>query len=239
MYEKIAAIVIRTVFNNQGWAGPCKNPLKEYRCFKCVEGKGLYINQRNPISEDERGFCKGQVMNDPKLGDLWCWEQTLCTKYFWRNVLGKWREAREGMPVYFVFSEHSKTLTLWGRSIINKVDNELDYPTIYFKPFEPLPENKWIKGLRGEDITGSSWRRLHYRHLDDRHESHLFSLTQGEGDFKAVKNSTLSEKDYLNLSVQLSRNMKEKLEKISSDEGRGIEEVIREALAKIIRDRGL
>jgi len=50
-----AGLIIKTAFNNQGWAGPCKNPLNDYRCFKCLEG-GLYINKGIITSYREYAF---------------------------------------------------------------------------------------------------------------------------------------------------------------------------------------
>jgi hypothetical protein len=238
MRGQAMGIVIRTVFNNQGWAGPCKNPLKDYRCFKCVEGGGLNINEGKSIDEDERGFCKGVSMGDPKLGERWCWEQTLCTKFFWRNVIGKWRYAIVEMPVYFVYSEFDGSLTLWGHSVIDRIENEYEYPTLYFRPFKPLPQDKWVKGLRGRELTGEHWKQLHYRYLDEKHEAYLNSLIQGKERLESTKSPILSSKDYETLNFQLRRDIKEKLEKIANNEGREIEDVIREAVAKIIRNRG-
>lgn len=234
-------IVIRTVFNNQGWAGTCKKPFEDYRCFKCTEKSGLYINKQNPVSEDEKGFCKGDSMGDPKLGEKWCWEQTLCTKYFWRNVIGKWRYATVGMPVYFVCSEQDGSLTLWGHSVIDRIDNEVEYPTLYFKPFEPLPDDKWVRGLDGIELTGEIWKQLHYRYLDERHKNYLSSLVKGKGKVKKLepaKNSIISSDSDETFNFQLRKNIKEKVEKIAHDEGREIEDVIREAVAKLIRERG-
>lgn len=238
MNGKIVGLVIRTVFNNQGWKEPCKNPLKDYRCFKCVEGGGLYINKGNPIEEDEKGFCKGNSEGDPKLGEKWCWEQGLCTKYFWKNIKGKWRYVNVGMPVYFVYSERDGSLTLWGRSVIDKVNNEFKYSHLYFKPFEPMPQDKWVKGLNGEELTGNSWRQLHYRYLDEKHENFLSSLIKGVEKIDRPNRFILSSGEYEIINFQIRRDIKEKLAKIADKEGREVSDVIREALAKLIRDRG-
>jgi Ribbon-helix-helix protein, copG family len=240
----IAGIVIRTAFNNQGWSGRCKNPLNDSRCFKCREG-GLYINKGNPIEEGDNGFCKGETEDYPlsyPISDndsFWCWEQVLCVKYFWGNVKGKWRNVVEGMPAYFVYSEFGNTLTLWGHSVIERIDNEPEkYPPIYFKPFEPLPLDKWVKGLTGDVITGKSWRQLHYRYLDENHENYLASLISGKEKHEHRKNFIHQAEQYESLEIKLKRDIKEKLEKIARVEGREVNELIREAVAKIIRDRG-
>lgn len=239
MKREISGLVIRTVFNNQGWAGPCKNPFKDIRCFKCIQSSGLYINKGKPIVEDERGFCKGDVHNDPLLGDLWCWEQTLCTRFFWGNVLGKWRFVQEDMPVYFVYSDLDGSLTLWGKSIIDRIDNTPDRYPIYFKEFTPLPQDRWVKGLTGEELTGKYWKQLHFRYLDNQHESYLSSLIEGNKKVEKITNAIHSLDDYEITNIKLKRDVKEKLKKIAAEEGREVEEVIREAIAKLIRERVL
>ncbi|MDP2167126.1 MAG: ribbon-helix-helix domain-containing protein [Thermodesulfovibrionales bacterium] len=240
MKERVAGLVIRTAFNNQGWAGRCKHPLNDQRCFKCRDGR-LFVNWGKPIEEDEHGICKGNPENYPLSGDgkYWCWEQVLCKKYFWGNVKGKWRQVSIGIPVYFVYGDLDNTLTLWGHSIIENVDNEPDeYPPIFFKPFVPMPQSKWIKGLTGREITGKSWRQLHFRYLDEIHENYLASLVEGKGNYEHRKNPIHSLESYENLSIELKRDIKEKLDKIARVEGREVKELIREAVAKLIRERG-
>ncbi len=240
-------LVIRTVFNNQGWAGRCINPLDaiDLRCFKCVEG-GLYINRGNPVEEDKNGYCKGEPEEYPLTdissegNDYWCWEQVLCKKYFWGNVKGRWRNVFIEMPVYFVYTELNGTLTLWGHSRIKKINNEPKvYPPIFFEPFDPMPEEKWVKGLTGEVITGKPWKQLHYRYLNDVHEKYLASLIEGRETHESRKDFIHSLESYENINIELKRDIKEKLQKIAHIEGREMKELLREAVAKLIRERGL
>jgi len=238
-------LVIRTAFNNQEWAGRCKNPLNDKRCFKCIEG-GLYINHGNPIEEDEHGDCKGDPENYPlnhplnKIEPHWCWEQVLCKKYFWGNPLGSWRSADIEMPVYFVYPESNGTMTLWGYSTIEKIDNSLDeYTPISFKPFEPLPKEKWVRGLTGKIITGKKWGQGIFRYLDEHHERYLASLVTGEKVEETVRQSIQSSlKSFENINVELKPEIKQRLQKIGEAEGRDVKELIREAIAKLIRERG-
>jgi len=228
-------LVIRTVYNNHGWAGRCVNPLGDIKCFKCLEG-GLYINKKNPI-QDEGGYCKGTPDNYPLDADAWCWEQVLCKKYFWGNVKGRWRFVFKGMPVYFVYPELDHSLTLWGHSVVDSINNEpVKYAPIYFKPFKPLPQERWIKGLTGEKITGAKFRQLHYRYLDESHERYLSALVQGKRNTPPPKCGP-SVEAYDALMLELRRDIKEKLEKIAQTEGREVKELIREAVAKLIRER--
>jgi len=232
----IRGLVIRTAFNNQGWAGRCINPLGDIKCFKCLEGR-LYINGGNPVKEDGQGYCKGEPEGYPLDPNAWCWEQVLCKKYFWGNVKGKWRFVFKGMPVYFVYPELDLSLTLWGHSVIDSIDNEpKKYAPIYFKPFNPLPQEKWIKGLTGEEITGKKWRQLHFRYLDESHENYLSALVQGKRNPPPRKVAPFVEA-HDTVIVELRRDIIEKLEKIAHTEGREVKDLIREAVAKLIRER--
>jgi hypothetical protein len=200
---------------------------------------GLYINKGNPIEEDEKGICKGEPEDYPLFEDEsgWCWEQVLCKKYFWGNVKGKWRQVFKEMPVYFVYPELDGSLTLWGHSLIERIDNEPDeYPPIYFKPFKPLPQDRWVKGLIGEEITGQKWKQLHFRYLDESHEKYLSALVQGKRNPPPPKVVPYIEANDT-MTVELRRDIKEKLEKIAHTEGREAKELIREAVAKLIRER--
>jgi len=242
MKRQRRGLVIRTAFNNQGWAGRCINPLSDPKCFKCSTG-GLYVNKGNPIEEDEQGFCKGEPENYPLSypandESFWCWEQVLCKKYFWGNVMGKWRDVFIGMPVYFVYGDVNNTLTLWGFSEITKIENDREvYPPIFFKPFEPMPKEKWVEGLTGEQITGKDWKQLHYRYLDELHERKLALLV--EGKVLNLSNNNPAAERLENAGIILKKDIREKLQKIAYDEGREIDDLIREAVAKLIRDRGV
>lgn len=231
-------MAIRTAYNNQGWANRCKNPEKDTKCFKCLQG-GLFINDGKPILEDKMGYCKGDYTDYP-LADItqsWCWEQTLCTKFVWGNVRGKWREAYKGMHVYFLYVEQDFSLTLWGHSVIDKIDNKPDkYPPIFFKPFAPLPQNKWIEGLSGKDITGKKWGQGHFRYLNESQDQYLFSLISGVKP-EDIKKPSHAIEPYEKLEIELKENIKQKLEKISNEEGREVKELVREAIAKLINER--
>jgi hypothetical protein len=144
-----------------------------------------------------------------------------------------------GMPVYFVYREWDNSLTLRGHSsikgVVNELDEKYDHPTLYFEPFEPLPTDEWITGLTGESITGSSWRQGLYRHLSEEREAYLNSLVHRTEVRTPVVTAPVS--DFEKITISLRRDIKEKIESIAFDEGREIDEIIREALAKFIRDR--
>jgi len=151
--------------------------------------------------------------------------------------MGKWRFVFKGMPVYFVYPELDLRLTLWGHSVIDSIDNGPEkYAPIYFKPFKPLLQQKWVKGLTGEEITGKKWGQLHFRYLDESHEEYLSALVQGKRNPPPPKD-VYSVEAHDALTVELRRDVKEKLEKIAHTEGREVRELIREAVAKLIRER--
>jgi len=239
MDGRIEAIVIKTVYNNQGWKGRCKRPLKDYRCYMCVKGVLPGINGGNPVEEDKKGFCHGDFGSYAIPEDAWCWEQTLCAKYIWRNIKGKWRFATEGMPVFFVYPEHDKSLTLWGHTIIKRIDNDFELPTIHFKAFDPLPHEKWVHGLTGKELTGAHFKQGHYRYLDATHREYLASLIQGGKQSQKTSVVPTVEVDAGSINVQLREDIIRKLEKIANMEGREVRDIIREAVAKLIRERGL
>ena len=238
MIKGVSGLVIRTAFNNQGWAGRCVKPLNDPACFKCIEG-GLFINRGNPISEDGDGYCIGKAddfpLSDEVQEGIWCWEQVLCVKYLWGNVKGKWSSVYKGMPVYFVFTESNLRLTLWGHSTIRNFNNDssLPYPYVEFEPFKPLSKDKWIRGLTGEQITGKAWRQLNYRYLGEKQQIYLDSLVKGK-----VKN-IVSQPNVPNnsITVEFKENIIEQLQKIAETEGRDVKELVREAVAKLIRER--
>ena len=138
------------------------------------------------------------------------------------------------MPVYFLFPGPDRTLTLWGQSVVETVNNSFDrYSLISFKPFKPLAADRWVKGLTGEAVTGRPWRQGQYRYLDERHEQFLSALIEG-GPARPI----IAPRSEVT-TVILRADIREKLERIAEDEGREVEDLIKEAIARIIRDRGV
>jgi len=231
-------IVIRAAFNNQEWAGPCKNPLNDPRCYQCTEGR-VYVNWGKPIKVDENGFCKGGIQD----GELWCWEQTLCTKYFWGNAIGKWGpRAYSGEKVYLVYRERDGSYTLWGRTKVDRIENEAKhYPKLYLEPFKPLPEAGRIKGLTAIGLTGKKWGQGNYRYIDSNCEAILDSRIEGrllpEPNYKNHPKNLTKSPDYTTISLRLKQNVIERIEKIAHNEGREGEDIIREAIAEWLKSR--
>lgn len=239
-------LLIRTAYNNQGWQGRCKEPLSDMRCYKCKKGT-LFINQGEPITEDERGFCLGK--NTVPLSDLhdepiWCWEQVLCKRFFWGNPVGEWRQVYKGMPVFFVYQEPDSTYTLWGYSKIKDIDTRggktgyRDYPVIFFEPFEALVEEKRIKNLSAEELTGTKrWNMPFYRYLSEEQVNFLENLIKEGKKIMTMEKERYETLKPLTLKFDIHPSIFRKLEEIAALEGREIEELIREAIGELIREK--
>jgi hypothetical protein len=160
------SLMIRVAFNNEGWAGRCRNAADDPRLFKC---KRQVIDVRFPhgrgFETDPNGTC----------AVLECYEATLCTKWFWESNNPF---ARAEGKVFFVFPEWpGGKLVLWGRSFVHSVEPQAN-GTYHLKlhEFQPLPESQWARGLTSEDILGKPWRQGTYRYLTAPQESRLDAL---------------------------------------------------------------
>lgn len=231
-------IIIRTVFNNGGWAGPCKDPYNDPRCHRCIDGK-VNVNNKKRIRVGANGFCEGDVQD----GELWCWEQTLCTEAsFWGNPQGKWgRRAYPGEKVYLVYIERDGSYTLWGRTQVDRVDNSATpFPKLHLKPFKPLPEGMRARGLTAIDLVGKKWGQGSFRYVDGEREAFLDSLIEGKlsrPNSEQKPKSSSSVAGYTTVTLRLKENVVERLEKIANSEGREKEDIIREAIAEWLKGR--
>jgi hypothetical protein len=154
-------MIIRVGFNNQNWAGRCRDaaPNRDLRLHKC---QGRYIDTGYEL--DENGDCVGNH----------CWESKLCTKYYWGNSRGNFDIMRAYGNVFFVFPDIDNSLVLWGKSKVDRVEGN----KVYFKPFSPMPPQKWVRNLSPkDDILGENWGQGTYRYLDDAQEARLHKLT--------------------------------------------------------------
>jgi hypothetical protein len=229
-------IVIRTVFNNRGWAGPCKDPDNDPRCHRCTKG----IVNVNNIRVDGNGFCEGDIQH----GELWCWEQTLCTeRSFWGNPQRKkWgRRAYPGEKVYLVYVEPNGSYTLWGKTEVDWVDNlATPFPKLHLKPFKPLPDDKKVRGLSGVTLASKKWGQGSFRYIGAEREAFLDASIEGSwpkssSDEGSRNSSSLA--GYASVTLHLKANVLERLERIANSEGREKEDIIREAIAEWLKGR--
>jgi len=172
----MVALVIRTLYNNQGWIDRCKQPYNDPLCYYCPDNKlGLNIKPPSPGCDP----CDGS-----------CWEQTLCSQYFWGctpqgNFWGK--RTQPGMKVFFVFRERNspRLYTLWRKTTISSIDASINtsglsgmngYYLIRFTPFSPAPRDKWVQHLTSNTIVGCPWGQGNYRYIPSRIETVLNGL---------------------------------------------------------------
>lgn len=228
-------MVIRVLYNNQGWQDPCITPGKDIGCFNCFESEFLDIYA--PSRDDEK--CTGH-----------CWEQHLCAEYKW-GCTSKGRmfgyRAYPGMKVFLVFRQPSGHYTLWGKTTVRDIDDEVategrDYEVgfafIHLEPFEPLPKEKWVSNLSDVQLVGEKWLMGRYRYIDAEKEGYLEQLIEGEVSAEQAETTAATPaSNNVNLSVSVTPNIYKKLEGTANEEGRQIDEIVREAIAEWLKGR--
>ena len=228
------AMVIRTLYNNQGWRAPCLQPGKDPECWLCFEDN---VAIKAPNLTDE--VCSGD-----------CWERYICSRYRWgctpRGRTFGYRAYR-GNKVFFIFKQQDGNYTLWGKSLVKSVDTEplkqgeegeIGFAFIHFDPFEPLTRDKWVSNLSDIQLVGKRWLRGRYRYIDHEKETYLEQLIEGivlepQIEIPVLARPTAT----IDVSVSLMPNICKKLEDIAGEEGRQVDEVIREAIAEWLKDR--
>lgn len=152
-------MIIRVAFNNKNWMGKCENGDTDERLFKC---QGLDINIGwGEFRVDERGNCQSE-----------CRESELYARYLWENYQGNVDTNRASGETFFVFPHVDNSLVLWARSRVQRTENNM----IYFERFDPMPEDRWIEGLRAIDFLGKKWGQGTYRYLDEVQTERLMDL---------------------------------------------------------------
>ena len=154
-------LVIRTLYNNQGWRAPCSRPYGDPLCYYCPDNKlNLVIRPPSPRCDP----CDGE-----------CWEQKLCRLHCW----GCWPSgrvwgprAKPGVKVFFVFREvhrnRPRLYTLWGKTKIKAVASCADPNGVYlihFDEFVAAPRSAWRSGLAAEQIVGKEFGSGLYRYI--------------------------------------------------------------------------
>lgn len=229
-------MIIRVLYNNQDWKAPCITPGKDVGCWNCLESYFLGIE---PPSRDDE-VCTGH-----------CWEQHLCTEYKWgctpKGRMFSYRAYR-GMKVFLVFRQPSGFYTLWGKTTVRDIDDtvategrdyEVGFAFIHLEPFEPLPKEKWVSNLKDVQLAGEMWLMGRYRYIDEEKEAYLEKLIEGEVPEEQVETPvTIPTSNSTSLSINVTPNIYKKLESIANEEGRQIDEIVREAVAEWIKERG-
>jgi len=231
-------IVIRVLYNNQNWQSPCKRPGMDSLCSKCFENNNLDIKRPNQADE----VCSGL-----------CWEQDICTNYEWGctpkgRKFGK--EAYKGVRVFLIFQQPDHKYTLWGSTKVDGVHvsptrNLAPYSVGYddwmrFKHFEPLPRDKWVRDLTAVDLVGESWRTGRYRFITAQQEAELEKRIQGIAPEKpAERAASVLAKSNITLNLTVTPIMYGRLESAANEDGRQIDEIVREAIAEWLKRRSM
>lgn len=227
-------LIIRVLYNNQNWQAPCKKPGKDNLCWLCFENN---VNIKQPNREDDE--CTGH-----------CWEQHLCTEYRWGctargRIFGS--RAYPGMKVFFIFKQPDGNYTIWAKTTVSSVDDRLvggdredeaGFAFIHFNPFEPLPREKWVANLSDIQLVGRKWLMGRYRYINAERETYLEELSEGLIPAKQTASTIVPQHiSNTNLNINIAPNTYEKLQLIANDEGRQIDEIVREAIAEWLRAR--
>jgi hypothetical protein len=231
------AIVIRVAWNNMEWKAACDAPGKDPFCWYCFRGV-LQIDQ--PKKDDF--ICTGE-----------CWERRLCKEFKWGcTAKGKvyGGDAYPGVSAFLIYKQPDDNYTIWGRTVVSTVDTqpmkstykyEDGYAFIHFKPFEPLPQDKRVKNLSDVELVGKRWLQGRHRYIDNDQAVYLDQLIDGQVRVKSIK--TIFDKvnfnntDEIALGTSIAPNIYKKLEEIATNEGRGINELVREAIAKWLKTK--
>jgi len=233
-------MVIRLLYNNQGWKAPCTDPGMDQLCNKCFSEGNLDIE--SPSRNDE--VCSGV-----------CWERDLCIHYEWgctpKGRKFNHKRIREGSKVFFVFQQPDNKYTLWGSSTVTKVNvppiKELppswrDYIFFMrFVPFESLPRDKWVRDLRDVDLVDEKWLMGRYRYITQEKKTELRGLIEGKISKEHVVSRPdipLPRNDNKAVTIMFSSNIYRRLAEVGKLEGRQIEEIVKESIAEWLRDRG-
>ena len=221
-------MVIRLLYNNQGWKAPCTNPGIDPLCHKCFAEGNLDI--RGPSKDDE--VCSGI-----------CWERDLCTDYEWgctpKGRKFNQKRTKEGAEVFFVFQQPDNKYTLWGSSKVTDVNvppiKELPPPWREYKyfmrfvPFEPMPRDKWVKDLTDLDLVDEVWKMGRYRFISPEKKTELMGLIEGTISKDQVVSKPVipvPTTDNKAVSVVFSGNIYKKLAEAGKAEGRQVDEIV-------------
>jgi hypothetical protein len=226
------AIVIRVAYNNKNWGDKCTWPGEDSLCWKCFSG---VLNITQPKKDDE--ICSGL-----------CWERDICLNYEWGNTnKGKsfGTDAYEGETAFFVYQQLNGGYTLWGVTKITKVNtapirklegHESGYNYwLRFESFQPLPKDKWIPNITDLELVGASWRQGGYRYIDEGREKALLAKIAGLPTPVLLPSPKKSSVEQIELSILIAQSQYKKLETISGEEGRQVDELIRQAVSEWLK----
>jgi hypothetical protein len=222
------------MYNNQGWKAACVKPGEDPECEPCFYP---LVEIRPPKRGDKE--CSGN-----------CWERYICTNFKWGCYPkgNTFAQAYIGMKVFFVFKQLSGSYTIWGTTRVASIDLdqmhtgkdfEDGYRFIHFEPFEQLSREKWVRNLLDTQLVGAMWRQGRFRYADRERELYLERLISGEKPELTQEFAVaVSPSGTSVLNIEVMSHINEKLEKFALQEGRKKDDIVREAIAEWLRERG-
>lgn len=216
-------IVIRVAYSNGGggWNGPCLHPLADRSAFEQCIKQRVDVGE---VREDENGYCVSS-----------CWEKNLVRERLWHNVLGDWGfRAHPGTSVFFVFRQPNRLFCLWGKTKVKNTNGK----EIIFEHFQPLPDAQRVRDLTAHDLVGKDWKQGFYRYISSLQEERLERLMEGGQE----QSDEYRQPDPVgnaptHLRIEFKSNIAFRLQRMASEQGREVEDVVREAVAEWLKGR--
>ena len=230
-------LVIRCMYNNRGWKEACERPGEDPECKPCFD-PDPDVRIKGPKPGDKR--CSGS-----------CWERYICADSYYRwGCYPKGRafaRAYKGMKVFFVYKDLARSYTIWGTTRVVSIDSEPmqtsepfedGYKFIHFEPFQQLPRDKWVSGLSAKQLVGADWRQGRFRYITGEQETNLERLIEGIAPEKPAQSPVaVLTPGNVTLNIVITPTMYGRLESAATEDGRQIDEVVREAIAEWLRGR--
>jgi uncharacterized protein (UPF0264 family) len=152
------------------------------------------------------------------------------------------------MKAFFVFRQPDGRYTLWGRTTVESVNvpptgktesvkaGYTDY--MRFAPFDPLPRDKWVKDLTDIDLVDKPLKQGRFRYVTATKEAQLEQRIGGLAPvMQAERAAAVSPRGDIAVNLTVTPTMFGRLESAANEDGRQIDEIIREAIAEWLKSR--
>ena len=117
-------------------------------------------------------------------------------------------------------------------------DYENGFSFIHLDSFDPLPRDKWVNNIPDKQLVGAKWLMGRHRYIDANQEKYLDKLIAGEVPEERAETAAIAQTgNGVDITITLMPNIYEKLKGIAAEEGRRIDEIVREAIAKWLKER--
>jgi len=101
-----------------------------------------------------------------------------------------------------------------------------------------MPKEKWVPNLSDKELVGSAWRMGLHRYIDAGQEAKLEQFIAGLAPEKRTGDSVAtSVAGRMSITIDVAPTMYANLKNVATNEGRGIDEIVREAIAEWLKGR--